>query len=140
MCIPQQSLAEHTRVRVIVQTGSCKADLWGVIRRQDQDGLGIQFTNGTTVEDWKSLEAIIEQLEARRAVITAAKHTPPRLRIDTRTDRIRLTGPAANIIMFSVTYKIRLRLVPNLVSISPAEATCGPRQHSPASQSPRSLA
>ncbi|HET7207171.1 MAG TPA: PilZ domain-containing protein [Terriglobales bacterium] len=70
-----QSLAEHTRVRVIVQTGSCKADLWGVIRRQDQDGLGIQFTNGTTVEDWKSLEAIIEQLEARRAVTTAAKHS-----------------------------------------------------------------
>jgi hypothetical protein len=63
-----QSLAEHTRVRVILQTGARKADLWGVVRRQDQNGLGIQFTNGTTVEDWKSLEAIILQLEARRAV------------------------------------------------------------------------
>lgn len=46
-----KSLAKHTRVRVILETGSRKADLWGVIRRQDQNGLGIQFTNGTTVED-----------------------------------------------------------------------------------------
>ncbi len=46
-----QSLAEHTRVRVILQTGSRTADLWGVIRRQDQNGLGVQFTNGSTVED-----------------------------------------------------------------------------------------
>jgi hypothetical protein len=63
-----QSLGEHTRVRVILQTGACKADLWGVIRRQDQNGLGIQFTNGCTVEDWKSLEAIIQQVETRRGV------------------------------------------------------------------------
>jgi hypothetical protein len=61
-----QKLAEHTRVRLILQTGSRKADLWGVIRRQDQNGLGIQFTNGTTVEDWKSLEHIIEQLQTTK--------------------------------------------------------------------------
>lgn len=61
-----QNLAEHTRVRVILQTGSLKADLWGVIRRRDQNGLGIQFTNGTTVEDWKSLESIIEQLQTTK--------------------------------------------------------------------------
>jgi PilZ domain len=66
-----QSLAEHTRVRVILQTGACKADLWGVIRRQDQNGLGIQFTNGTTVEDWKSLEGIIEQLQTRKQATSA---------------------------------------------------------------------
>ena len=61
-----QNLAEHTRVRVILQTGSLKADLWGVIRRRDQNGLGIQFTNGTTVEDWKSLEGIIELLQTEK--------------------------------------------------------------------------
>ena len=66
-----QSLAEHTRVRVIVQAGSRKADLWGVIRRQDQNGLGIQFTNGTTVEDWKSLEDIIEQLQTKKQATSA---------------------------------------------------------------------
>ncbi|HLX76321.1 MAG TPA: PilZ domain-containing protein [Terriglobales bacterium] len=59
-----QNLPEHTRVRVVLHTGSLKAELWGVIRRQDQNGLGIQFTNGTTVEDWKSLESIIHQLES----------------------------------------------------------------------------
>lgn len=69
-----QSLAEHTRVRVILHNGSRKADLWGVIRRQDQDGLGIQFTNGTTVEDWKSLEAIIEALQTRKQQVASAGH------------------------------------------------------------------
>ena len=66
-----QSLAEHTRVRVILHNGSRKADLWGVIRRQDQNGLGIQFTNGTTVEDWKALEAIIEQLQTKKQATSA---------------------------------------------------------------------
>ena len=66
-----QSLAEHTRVRVILQTGARKADLWGVVRRQDQNGLGIQFTNGTTVEDWKSLESIIEQLQTKKQATSA---------------------------------------------------------------------
>jgi hypothetical protein len=67
-----QNLAEHTRVRLILQTGSLKADLWGVIRRQDQNGLGIQFTNGTTVEDWKSLESIVEQLQTPKQQATSA--------------------------------------------------------------------
>ena len=66
-----QNLGEHTRVRVILQTGARKADLWGVIRRQDQNGLGIQFTNGTTVEDWKSLEHIIEQLQTKKQATSA---------------------------------------------------------------------
>ena len=66
-----QALAEHTRVRVILQAGSHKADLWGVIRRQDQKGFGIQFTNGTTVEDWKSLESIIEQLQTKKQAASA---------------------------------------------------------------------
>jgi hypothetical protein len=61
-----QVIAEHTRVRIVLQAGTLRADLWGVIRRQDQNGLGIQFTNGTSVEDWKSLQTIIQQLESRR--------------------------------------------------------------------------
>ena len=59
-----QKLAEHTRVRIVLHTSSLKAELWGVIQRQDRDGLGIRFTNGTTVEDWKSLESIIQQLQS----------------------------------------------------------------------------
>lgn len=66
-----QSLAEHTRVRVILHNGAHKADLWGLIRRRDQNGLGIQFTNGTTVEDWKSLESIIEQLQTKKQTTAA---------------------------------------------------------------------
>ena len=66
-----QALAEHTRVRVILHNGPRKADLWGVIRRQDQNGLGIQFTNGTTVEDWKALEDIIEQLQTKKQATSA---------------------------------------------------------------------
>lgn len=68
-----QALAEHTRVRVILHNGARKADLWGVIRRQDQNGLGIQFTNGTTVEDWKSLEAIIEQLQGKKQATSTGR-------------------------------------------------------------------
>jgi hypothetical protein len=49
-----QKLAEHSRVRIVLHSNSLKAELWGVIPRQDWNGLGIQFTNGTTVEDWKS--------------------------------------------------------------------------------------
>lgn len=67
-----QSLPEHTRVRIVLHTGSLKAELWGVIRRQDQNGLGIQFTNGTTVEDWKSLESIIHRLESLKPQAAAA--------------------------------------------------------------------
>ena len=67
-----QTLAEHTRVRILVHTGQLKADLWGVVRRRDQDGLGVQFTNGSTVEDWKTLEAIIEQLEGLRTKTQSA--------------------------------------------------------------------
>ncbi len=67
-----QNLAEHTRVRIVLHTGSLKAELWGVVRRQGQNGLGIQFTNGTTVEDWKSLESIIHQLQLQRQQAAAA--------------------------------------------------------------------
>ncbi len=67
-----QNLAEHTRVRIVLHTGSLKAELWGVVCRQDQNGLGIQFTNGTTVEDWKSLESIIHQLHSQKQQAASA--------------------------------------------------------------------
>lgn len=59
---PRQIL-EGTRLRVVLQTAGLRADLWGIVRRRDQTGIGIQFTNGATVEDWKRLESLIEQLQ-----------------------------------------------------------------------------
>lgn len=55
-------IAEGARIRIILQSAHVRADIWGVVRRRDADGLGVQFTNGTTVEDWKRLEAFIKQL------------------------------------------------------------------------------
>ncbi len=60
---PRQ-IPEKARVRVVLQTVDMRADLWGVVQRRDQNGLGIRFTNGSTVEDWKALELLIEELEA----------------------------------------------------------------------------
>jgi PilZ domain len=59
---PRQ-IMEGTRLRVVLQTAQLRADLWGIVRRRDQTGLGIQFTNGATVEDWKRLESLITQLQ-----------------------------------------------------------------------------
>jgi PilZ domain-containing protein len=60
---PQQ-IPEDARVRVVLQTTLIHADVWGIVRRRDANGIGIQFTNGATVDDWKRLEAFIQQLEA----------------------------------------------------------------------------
>lgn len=65
---PRQ-IAEGSRVRVVLQTDGIRADVWGVVRRRDNAGVGLQFTNGATVEDWKRLESLIKQLQAT---------TPPR--------------------------------------------------------------
>jgi hypothetical protein len=59
---PRQ-IAEGARVRVILQTSDVRADLWGTVRRRDAAGLGIQFVNGATVEDWKRLESLITKLQ-----------------------------------------------------------------------------
>jgi len=56
--------AEGSRIRIILQTFQIRADLWGVVRRRDAAGIGVQFTNGTTVEDWKRLESFIKHLHA----------------------------------------------------------------------------
>jgi hypothetical protein len=60
---PQQ-IPENARVRVVLQTSLIHADVWGIVRRRDASGIGVQFTNGATVDDWKRLEAFIQQLEA----------------------------------------------------------------------------
>jgi PilZ domain-containing protein len=55
---------EDSRVRVVLQNANLSADVWGVVRRRDAQGLGIRFTNGATVEDWKRLETLIADLQA----------------------------------------------------------------------------
>jgi len=60
---PRQ-ISEGARVRVVLQTSGIRADVWGVVRRRDAAGVGLQFTNGATVEDWKRLESLIKQLQA----------------------------------------------------------------------------
>ena len=60
---PRQ-ISEGARVRVVLQTAAVRADIWGVIRRRDVAGVGIRFTNGATVEDWKRLESFISELQA----------------------------------------------------------------------------
>jgi hypothetical protein len=59
-----RDIKEDSRVRVVLKTADLHADVWGVVRRRDGAGLGIRFTNGATVEDWKRLEALIEELQA----------------------------------------------------------------------------
>ena len=56
-------IEEGARIRIILQSPKIRADVWGVVRRQDAKGLGVQFTNGTTVEDWKRLESLIKELQ-----------------------------------------------------------------------------
>jgi hypothetical protein len=53
---------EGARVRVVLQLAEIRADVCGVVRRRDEKGLGVQFTNGATVEDWKRLESFIKEL------------------------------------------------------------------------------
>jgi PilZ domain len=60
---PRQ-IRESARVRVVLHIANLRADVWGIVRRSDATGLGIQFTNGTTVEDWKHLESFIKELQA----------------------------------------------------------------------------
>lgn len=68
---PRQ-VAEGERVRVVLQTADVRAELSGIVKRRDQDGIGIQFTNGATVEDWKRLENFITKLQAEKPPAKAA--------------------------------------------------------------------
>ena len=58
---PRQ-LTPGARVRIILQLSDIRADVWGIVSRRDEKGLGIRFTNGATVEDWKRLESFIKGL------------------------------------------------------------------------------
>ena len=60
---PRQ-LPQSARVQVVLQTSDIHARLWGIVQRRDANGLGIRFTNGTTVADWKRLERLITELQA----------------------------------------------------------------------------
>jgi len=53
------------RVRILVQTVDLRVDLWGIVQRRDDAGLGIAFTHGATVEDWKGLELLIDELHGK---------------------------------------------------------------------------
>lgn len=71
---PRQ-IPEGARVRVVVQTADIRADVWGIIRRRDAAGAGIQFTHGSTVEDWKRLETLIKKLQDSASAASATAST-----------------------------------------------------------------
>jgi hypothetical protein len=68
---PRQ-VPESARVRVVLQLAEIRADVCGIVRRRDEKGLGIQFTNGATVEDWKRLESFIKGLHGTVPPMNAA--------------------------------------------------------------------
>jgi hypothetical protein len=68
---PRQS-ALGARVRIVLELAEIRADVWGVVRRRDDKGLGIHFTNGATVEDWKRLESFIKGLHGTVPPMSAA--------------------------------------------------------------------
>ncbi len=57
---------------MVFQLAEIRADVWGVVRRRDEKGLGIQFTNGANIEDWKHLEAFIKGLHGTVPPMKAA--------------------------------------------------------------------
>lgn len=58
---PRQ-VTEGARIRVALQVVDIHADVWGIVQRRDATGLGIRFSHGATVEDWKRLESFIKEL------------------------------------------------------------------------------
>jgi PilZ domain len=68
---PRQ-VAEGERVRVDLRTADIHADVFGLVQRRDVTGIGIRFTHGATVEDWKRLEAFISRLQENTAAKGAA--------------------------------------------------------------------
>jgi hypothetical protein len=68
---PRQ-VAEGERVRVDLRTADIHADVFGIVQRRDASGIGIRFTHGATVEDWKRLEAFIARLRESETVKSSA--------------------------------------------------------------------
>jgi len=60
-----RELPVKARVRILVQTVDLRVDLWGIVQRRDDAGVGIAFTHGATVEDWKGLELLIDELHGK---------------------------------------------------------------------------
>jgi hypothetical protein len=71
-----RELKEDARVRVVFQAATLHAEVWGVVKRRDGAGVGIRFTNGATVEDWKRLEVMIDDLQASVPARAAAASQP----------------------------------------------------------------
>ena len=70
--VTPRQIPEGTRVRVVLQTNDICADVSGTVRRRDLTGVGIQFTNGATVEDWNRLEELITTLQESSPATGAA--------------------------------------------------------------------
>ncbi len=68
---PRQ-VAEGERVRVDLRTADIHADVFGIVQRRDATGIGIRFTHGATVEDWKRLEGFIAKLRESEVLKNAA--------------------------------------------------------------------
>jgi hypothetical protein len=68
---PRQ-VAEGERVRVDLRTADIHADVFGIVQRKDATGIGIRFTHGATVDDWKRLGAFISTLQESAATKAAA--------------------------------------------------------------------
>lgn|SRR5579872_6881024 len=68
---PRQ-VAEGGRVRVELRTADIHADVFGIVTRRDAGGLGIRFTHGANMEDWKRLESFIKKLQESAEVKSAA--------------------------------------------------------------------
>jgi PilZ domain len=67
-----REMPQNGRVQVVLQAAGLHAEIWGVVRRRDATGIGVQFTYGATVEDWKRLESLIKYLEAQAPATAAA--------------------------------------------------------------------
>ena len=71
-----RAVPANGRVQVMLQTSHHRAHIWGVVRRRDASGIGIQFTHGATVEDWKRLQSLIQDLETSAPAADAATWVP----------------------------------------------------------------
>ena len=68
-----RELKEGARVRLILQTAKVHADVCGIVQRRDDKGIGLRFTNGATVEDWKRLESFIKELQESAPAANSAR-------------------------------------------------------------------
>jgi PilZ domain len=58
-------LPQNGKVEVMLQAYGIGADIWGVVRRRDATGVGIQFSHGATAEDWNCLQLLVGNLQTQ---------------------------------------------------------------------------